>query len=201
MTFGVLFVCTGNVCRSPTAELLFRAWADSDAAVTVSSAGTHALVGHGIDRASATALAQLGIDPSRHRARQFETWMARDADLILTAGRQHRDLLITELPPLHRRTFTIKEFGRLVGNGDGHPDPREVVEAVAARRGANPPASPNDDDIRDPYKAQVKHAKTIAEEITECVYPTVAALGFAAPAWNAARVHRDRDDSGRPSPY
>src|SRR5262249_45357531 len=99
------------------------------------------------------------------------------------------------------RTFTIKEFGRLVGDGSDHDDPRELVDAVAARRGANPAGSPGDDDIRDPYKAAVKHAKTIAEEITESVYPTVAALGFAAPVWNAPRVYRTRDASGRPSPY
>src|SRR5690348_14875143 len=113
------------------AELLFRAWAHASADVTVASAGTHALVGHEIDRSSAAALTNLGIDPSAHRARQFELRMAREADLILTAARQHRDLLITEAPVLHKKTFTMKEFARLVGEATPG-DPREVVAAVAA---------------------------------------------------------------------
>ena len=98
MSFDVLFVCTGNVCRSPMAELLFRGWTDPAADVTVSSAGVQALVGHGIDASSASALGQLGIDPTRHRARQFESWMAADADLILTATRDQRDLVMTAVP-------------------------------------------------------------------------------------------------------
>jgi protein-tyrosine phosphatase len=182
------------------AELLFRAWVDPGADVTVTSAGTHALVGHAIDRSSASALGQLGIDPTQHKARQFETWMARDADLILTATREHRDLVITELPALHKRTFTIKEFARMVGEVPPG-DPRSVVAAAAARRGHSILDDPEDDDVRDPYKAAIKHAKTIAEEITEACYPTVAALGFAAPVWTAAKVERARGASDRPAPY
>jgi protein-tyrosine phosphatase len=49
VSFTVLYVCTGNLCRSPMAELLFRGWADPTADVEVSSAGLQAVVGHGID--------------------------------------------------------------------------------------------------------------------------------------------------------
>ena len=112
MTFRVLFVCTGNVCRSPMAELLFRGWIDQAADVTVSSAGLHALVDHAMDGTSASALEHLGIDPSPHRARQFEGWMAEQADLILTAGREHRDEIIAALPSAYKRTFTMTAVGK-----------------------------------------------------------------------------------------
>jgi protein-tyrosine phosphatase len=71
------------------AELLLRAWTDPRLGLSVSSAGTKAMVGHAIDRGSASALGQLGIDPTTHRARQFGPRMAVDADLILTAERSH----------------------------------------------------------------------------------------------------------------
>jgi protein-tyrosine phosphatase len=166
--------------------------------VAVSSAGTQALVGHGIDHSSAAALAQLGIDPSRHRARQFEPWMAAYADLILTAGRDHRDTVMTQQPSSYKRAFTMKEFTRLVGDVPTG-DPGAMVAAAAARRSHVKPVAAQDD-IRDPYRTAVKHAKTVAEEITETVYPTLAALGLAAERWGHTAPLRE-NRTARPAPY
>jgi protein-tyrosine phosphatase len=181
------------------AELLFRGWADPAADVTVSSAGTQALVGHGIDHSSASALAQLGIDPSRHRARQFEPWMAAYADLILTAGREHRDTVMTELPNSYKRAFTMKEFARLAGDVPAG-QPGAMVAAAAARRGLVPPVPVEDDDVRDPYRSAIKHAKSVAEEITETVYATLYALGLAAERWGHTAPQRE-NRTARPAPY
>jgi low molecular weight protein-tyrosine phosphatase len=182
------------------AELLFRGWVDPEADVTVTSAGVQALAGQGIDRSSASALGQLGIDPTQHRARQFEPGMAADADLILCATREQRDLVMTAVPGTMRRAFTMKEFVRLV-NGVPRGEPRAVVAAAAAHRGTAPlPEEEDADDVRDPYKGAIRHAKTIAEEITETVYATLDALGFAAQRWAYAPATRSERGS-RPAPY
>jgi hypothetical protein len=55
-------------------------------------------------------------------------------------------------------------------------------------------------DVRDPYRSAVKHAKTIAEEITESVYATLYALGFAADRWAHTPPARE-NRSARPAPY
>ncbi|MDT4973998.1 MAG: low molecular weight protein-tyrosine phosphatase [Pseudonocardiales bacterium] len=199
VSFTVLYVCTGNLCRSPMAELLFRGWADPQGDVTVSSAGTKALVGHGIDHSSAAALGQLGIDPTQHRARQFEPWMAAYSDLILTAAREHRDVVMTALPSVYKRTFTMKEFARLVGDVPA-AEPRAIVAAAGARRGHAKPVKPEEDDVADPYRGAIKHAKSIVEEITETVYITLATLGLAAERWGYTPPVRE-NRSARPAPY
>jgi protein-tyrosine phosphatase len=186
VSFQILTVCTGNVCRSPMAELLLRAWADPRAQLGVSSAGMRAMVDHAIDRGSATALGQLGIDPTRHRARQFEPWMAGDADLILTAERAHRDQVMIDVPSAFKRTFTMKEFARLAPTVRS-ADARIAVLEASAGRPSTGPVPLEDDDMPDPYRRATKHAKTIAQQITEAVQVTLDMLSFSPRRMYAER--------------
>ena len=91
--FGVLFVCTGNICRSPTAEAVFRKLA-ADAgmaeAVTADSAGTHGYhVGEPPDPRSQKAAAKRGYDLSALRARTIEDADFQRFDLILAMDQEH----------------------------------------------------------------------------------------------------------------
>ncbi|PZR54262.1 low molecular weight phosphatase family protein [Xylanimonas oleitrophica] len=113
---SVLFVCTGNVCRSPAAELLLRdlllrRGADD---VAVSSAGTHALVGAGVAGPTATLLRQLGVDASGFRARQLRPQDVGAADLVVTMTREQRAAVVRAEPRAVRRTFTLLELATLV---------------------------------------------------------------------------------------
>jgi protein-tyrosine phosphatase len=199
--FSILFVCTGNVCRSPMAELLCRGWADPRADLQVASAGVAALVGEGIDTSSASVLGQAGIDPTRHRARQFEAQMATGADLVLTAEAAHRDAIMAVAPSAFRRTFTMKEFARLARHATA-TTPAEVVAELAWRRGTDGPLEPQADDMPDPYRGRISQAREVAAQVTAAVRTTLDVLGFAAapPVTPHPAPARSPEPARRPSP-
>lgn len=102
MAYRVCFVCSGNICRSPTAEIVLRGLvADAGLAdrVVVDSAGLgdwH--VGEGADARSAAALRARGYDAAAHRARQFDRADFAERDLVAALDSTHlADLL--ELAP------------------------------------------------------------------------------------------------------
>lgn len=89
----VLFVCTGNTCRSPLAEGIMRAMlADRGVVgISVSSAGTGAVGGEPASEGSYLVALEQGIDLSTHRARQLSADLVESADLILTMSAQHAE--------------------------------------------------------------------------------------------------------------
>ena len=111
----VLFVCSGNICRSPTAEGILRARLDEAGLgrrVVVDSAGTHDF--HAGDppdaRSAATALAR-GIDISGQRARKVRADELAGCDVIVALDRGHREALRRLAPPaLHPRIRLLLDF-------------------------------------------------------------------------------------------
>ncbi|MFT4213204.1 MAG: low molecular weight protein-tyrosine-phosphatase [Microbacterium sp.] len=95
--FRVVFVCSGNICRSPMAEVVFRDLADRAGfadRVTSTSAGTgdwH--VGERADARTIDALARRGYDGTRHRARQFTPEDFDQHDLVVALDRSHERIL------------------------------------------------------------------------------------------------------------
>jgi protein-tyrosine-phosphatase len=91
MTTHVLFVCTGNTCRSPMAEALLRDAAASRGLdqVVVSSAGTGAWDGAPVSEGAYLVGLENGLDLSNHRARLLTRELVRGADLILVMSGHH----------------------------------------------------------------------------------------------------------------
>src|SRR5213596_2672523 len=91
MTQHVLFVCTGNICRSPlAAALLERALKEHGLDVNVTSAGTGAWDGAPASEGAYLVGLERGLDLSGHRARLLTRELVGQADLILTMARHHR---------------------------------------------------------------------------------------------------------------
>ncbi len=109
----VVFVCTGNVCRSPVAELVFEDRWGPQSPWRPQSAGMAAEVGAPIDPQMASLLATDGIDAGRFAARQLDDSLVVPAALILTMTREQRSVVATRFPAAARRTFTLVEFARL----------------------------------------------------------------------------------------
>jgi protein-tyrosine phosphatase len=160
VTFHILHVCTGNICRSPMAEHLMRAGLDRRgiAHVEVASAGTHGLEGHPVQEHAAAALAARDIASDAFRARRLVQDHVASADLVLAASREHRAAAVTLVPRAASRTFTLREFDRLLSRvdaGDLPVDPEDraaaLVRAAAGQRGLVRPDRPEDDDVTDPY--------------------------------------------------
>ena len=95
--FRVVFVCTGNICRSPMAEVVFREFADASglgARVASTSAGTgdwH--VGERADLRTIAALERAGYDGAHQRARQFTHADFARSDLVVALDRSHERIL------------------------------------------------------------------------------------------------------------
>ena len=103
----LLLVCVGNICRSPTAEILFRQRLHGRGGVEVASAGLHALAGHPIDATAAALLREHGHDPGTHQARQATPSILGAADLILVMERTHLAQIAREIPQVSGKTFLL----------------------------------------------------------------------------------------------
>lgn len=127
----ILFVCTGNICRSPTAERLAVEHARQLQLpdFTASSAGTHAVIGNPMHPQAARVLEELGGDPSDFVARQLTPKIAGAADLILAMTRAHRDAVLELAPHRLHRTFTLTEAFRLAVEQGA----RKVADLAALR--------------------------------------------------------------------
>jgi len=112
---AVLFVCMGNICRSPTAEGVFRKLVEERAPqlrIRIDSAGTHDYhVGEAPDPRAIAAAARRGIDLEALRARQVEDADFERFDLVVAMDRLNREMLLDRSPePYRERVRLMMEF-------------------------------------------------------------------------------------------
>lgn len=193
-TFTILAVCTGNICRSPAIERWLAAGLGPGSDVTVTSAGTRAVVGAPISAPMAELITAGGGSAAGFAARQITAPMIRDTSLVLTATRDHRAAVVDLWPAAVRRVFTLREFARLValvgpehldsvaplGSSPGARLAALVPLAVACR--GQERVEKALDDVTDPIGRPATVYQKSADEIWPAVQ-TVArsALGRARP--------------------
>ncbi len=107
----LIFVCTGNTCRSPMAEGLLKKLLGPDCGWEISSAGVCATNGSPISSGAVEALREKGIDLSRHRSRHLSPKLIEDADLLVTMTSGHREAILTLAPESTAKVFLLKSFG------------------------------------------------------------------------------------------
>lgn len=126
----ILFVCVGNICRSPTAELLMRHRLQGRPGVEVSSAGLQALVGRPVDPEAAALLREAGIAPDGHQARQATPSILAAADLVLVMEHAHQTRIAREVPQVSGKTFLLGKWRGQREIPDPYRQHREAFEHV-----------------------------------------------------------------------
>jgi len=192
----ILTVCTGNICRSPVAERLLQAGLDQvqAAAFVVRSAGTRALVGDPVQPRSAAVIQRNGGTPDGFAARQLTREMLRESDLVLTMASKHRGEVLQLDVSLLKRTFTVREFARMLSQLElregqpkhsaaitGGPEGWRTLPARAASvRHLSLAADLSDNDVVDPYQRGQEAYDAMESQLSPAV---MAILRFARRTW------------------
>lgn len=137
----ILFVCTGNTCRSPMAQALLEKIAkDKGLNIEVKSAGIFALDGQKASANAIEVMKQEGIDLENHRARIIHRDLLEEADLILTMSKSHKEALLSKFDFVKGKVYTLKEY-----------------------------AYGKEEDIEDPFGGDIRDYRRAKEEIKEAL--------------------------------
>ncbi|KQQ90820.1 low molecular weight phosphatase family protein [Pseudarthrobacter sp. SL88] len=186
----ILTVCTGNICRSPVAERLLQTGLNQvvPGGFEVASAGTRAMVGDPMQPISADIVRTYGGDPDGFEARQLNSKILRGVDLVLTMTSGHRGEVLQQDASMLKRTFTIREFARMLDVLDGRAtdapaedpgdaDPlaantaywRSLPARAAGVRHLALPADSAENDIIDPYRRSPEVYRQMEDELAPAI--------------------------------
>lgn len=154
----ILFVCTGNTCRSSMAEGIFKHMIknrkDRLKDLRIMSAGTCAWEGDQVSPKAVEALKDKGIDIGDYRSTPLTPKLIKEADLILTMTLNHRAAVLQMCPKSECRVYTLKEYAA--------KDKKDLQVVNSSFE-----ESEFDYDIRDPYGQAVDVYRKSADEIEE----------------------------------
>jgi protein-tyrosine phosphatase len=190
---SVLFVCTGNICRSPIAESLLESRSrDLGVPISVGSAGSWAQRGNRATSNAILAAREMGLEIEEHRARPLRDHLVRESDLILGLAREHRDEVLDMVPEATPKTFTLKELALLLEAlppARVHADRDVAVARIADAhrlRGGSDRTMVRDPDVRDPIGSALFAYRDVAWDIESAVDAVL--LGLFGDRRGAARA-------------
>lgn len=182
MTTSVLFICTGNIARSPMARAMMqRSFDQIGVAASVESSGTMDWQ-RPAEPEAVEAMASMGLDISAHVSRPLAAEQITRADIVIGLAREHvRDAALLH-PESIPRMFTLKEIVRRSGEIEG-PRIGETLESWLQRLTADRTLdsllgdSPTDD-IIDPIGQPVSEYRATAAEISALVERLAASVAL-----------------------
>lgn len=178
---SIVFVCTGNICRSPMAGAFASKIIDQrHLEVEITSAGVLE-AGNPPTREGIAAMSELGLDVSQHLSSTIEERLATPPDLVIAMARDHSRRIAGIWPELWPRTFTLKEFVRLAMQTGPRSDGEDIgvyLARVGSHRRISQLASmvSREDDVADPIGKGINTYRTCAREIQELVKAMVGLL-------------------------
>ncbi|MGA1827840.1 hypothetical protein [Microbacterium sp.] len=170
--FTIFTVCAGNVHRSPLAAALLGRWCTwylpsaVAADVAVRSAGLVAPVGAPMGSTAQTIARALGADASQHAAAALTDRDINAADLVLVATARQRDDVAQRVPTALRKTFTIREAGRIAASIGARAAPGSIADLARTVAELSDRRLPDDgsNDIIDPNGLGVDAYIQMAQE-------------------------------------
>ncbi len=117
MKKAIVFVCTGNVCRSPMAEFYLRHFLGTKTKWEVFSSGTGACFGSHASEYAVDVMKEIGIDISSHISRPLNVDLVGEADLIVVMAQHHAEFIRHRFTQYREKVFLLKSFGP-DGRGD-----------------------------------------------------------------------------------
>lgn len=198
----ILTVCTGNICRSPVAERLLQAGLNQvvPGGFEVASAGTRAMVDDPMQPISADIVRTFGGTPDGFAARQLTPRILRGVDLVLTMTSGHRGEVLQQDASMLKRTFTIREFARMLDvldarateQSDAGPEDADPLAANTAYWKSLParaagvrhlalPADPSENDIIDPYRRSPEVYRQMEDELAPAIISILRHARVNAP--------------------
>jgi protein-tyrosine phosphatase len=190
---SVLFVCTGNICRSPVAEALLQSRAgELGLPISVRSAGSWAHRGNPATSNAILAAREIGLEIEGHRARPLTDHLIREADVVLALAGEHRDEVVSLVSEAAPKTFTLKELAALLEAlppAPVHADRDTAVARVAEAdrlRGRPGRLAIRDPDVRDPIGSALFAYRDVAWDIQAAVDTVL--IGLFGERRGAARA-------------
>lgn len=141
----IMFICTGNICRSAMAEGIMKKKAQEEGLdIEVCSCGVYAEDGDSATYNACQAASEYDVDITEHRATNIRNSKIEDMDVILCATKGHKRLVLQLHPELSDKVYTMKEFV----NGQ-------------------------EEDIADPWGYDMSTYRKCADEIVQAINKTI----------------------------
>lgn len=134
MIKNILFICTGNTCRSPMAQGIFQKLLQEMTTdyqqYIVQSAGISTVYGMPPSREAIQVMSEYGIDISQHESQPIKEDLLRKADIIFTMTRDHHQYLQKRFPWVKNKTYLIKEYYLRTTKGIIRDDDNEIADPL-----------------------------------------------------------------------